>query len=85
MRMDDGHMLGRGVVLLGFFGHIFLQSRAERGEQGKTDLRLRKDTLGGGTRRGARLFHLDGTKAERWRTLTNRYSETAPPMGASAT
>jgi hypothetical protein len=29
MGMDDGHMFESGLVLLAFFGHMFLQSEAE--------------------------------------------------------
>jgi hypothetical protein len=32
MRMDDEHIVGKGLGLLAFFGHTFLQSGAERGE-----------------------------------------------------
>jgi hypothetical protein len=32
MRMADGHVLGRGLVLLAFFGPTWLQSGAEQGE-----------------------------------------------------
>src|SRR5213080_3408740 len=51
MRVDEGHMLEGGRVLLAFFRHTFLQSGGEREEQGKTGLLLRKDTRGGGERR----------------------------------
>ena len=53
MRMDDGHVLGRGRVLLTFFRHTFLQSGEERREQGKTGILLSKDTIGEGTRQGS--------------------------------
>jgi hypothetical protein len=51
MRMDDGPVLRGGCVLLAFCGHTFLQSGEERGEQGKTGLRLSKETIVGGERR----------------------------------
>jgi hypothetical protein len=47
MRMDAEHMLGHGLGLLAFFGHTFLQSGAERGEQGETGILLHKDRIGG--------------------------------------
>jgi hypothetical protein len=47
MRMDDEHILGHGLGLLAFVGHMFLQSGAERGEQGETGLLLHKDRIGG--------------------------------------
>jgi hypothetical protein len=72
MRMDDGHILGRGVVLLAFFGHTFLQSGVGSGEHGQTGCLLSKDTIGGGALRAASLFHLERTKAERWRDANNR-------------
>jgi hypothetical protein len=59
MWMDDRHLLRSWGVLLAFFSHMFLQSSAERGEHGKTGLLLSKETIGGGARRAARLFHLD--------------------------
>jgi hypothetical protein len=52
MRMDDGHVLGSGRVLLAFFRHTFLQSGGERREQGKTGILLSKDTMVEGTRQG---------------------------------
>src|SRR4029434_5452696 len=51
MRVDEGHILEGGGVLLAFFSHTFLQSGGEREEPGKTGLLLRKDTRGGGERR----------------------------------
>jgi hypothetical protein len=51
MRVEDGHILEGGRILLAFFRHTFLQSGGEREEQGKTGLLLRKDTRGGGERR----------------------------------
>ena len=48
MRMDDGHMLRRGLGLFAFLGHTFLQSGAVRGEEGKTGSLLRKATMVGG-------------------------------------
>jgi hypothetical protein len=71
MGMDDRHMLRSWCVLLAFFSPMFLQSRAERGEHGKTGLLLSKDTIGGGARRAASLFHLDGASAQRWRNANN--------------
>ena len=59
MRMDHGHHLGRGRILLAFFRHTFLQSGAERGEHEKTGRLLSKDTIVGGARRVPILFHLD--------------------------
>ena len=59
MRMEDGHMFRSECVRLAFFRPMFLQSGEERGEHGKTGLLLGKDTIGGGTRRAASLFHLD--------------------------
>ena len=44
MRMHEGHRLGHGLVLLAFFGHTFLQSGAERGEEGETERLLSKET-----------------------------------------
>ena len=52
MRMEDGHVLGSGRVLLAFFRHTFLQFGEERGEQGKTGILLRKDTMGEGALQG---------------------------------
>jgi hypothetical protein len=53
MRMDDEHIVGHGLGLLAFFGHRFLQSGAERGEQGETGLLLHKERIGGrATQRG---------------------------------
>src|SRR6266545_4515769 len=71
MRMEDGQVLRRGLVLLAFFGHTFLQSGEEWGEQGKTELLLRKDTIVGGVLRAANLFHLERTSAQRWRDANN--------------
>ena len=70
MRVDDGHIFGRGFVLLTFFGHMFLQSGEEWGEH------LRKETIVGGVLRAARLFHLDRTKAERWRNANTALEAT---------
>jgi hypothetical protein len=67
MRMDDGHMCGRGLVLLAFFGHTCRQSGAERGEHGKRGGVLRQDIMGGSAWHAARLFHLDRINAQRWR------------------
>jgi hypothetical protein len=53
IRMDNGHVLGSGLVLLAFFGHTFLQSGAEWGEQGKTGILLSKDTIVEGGRQGS--------------------------------
>ena len=47
MRMDDEHSVGHGLGLLAFFGHTFLQSGAERGEEGETGSLLHKDRIGG--------------------------------------
>ncbi len=47
MRMDDEHIVGNGLGLLAFFGHTFLQSGAERGEQGEAGSLLHKDRIGG--------------------------------------
>ena len=46
-RRDDEHILGNGRGLLAFFGHLFLQSGAERGAQGETGILLHKDSIGG--------------------------------------
>jgi hypothetical protein len=53
MRMKDGQVVGSGRVLLAFFGHRFLQSGEERGEQGKTGILPSKDTMGEGARQGS--------------------------------
>src|SRR6266446_6651615 len=58
MWVENGHIVGRGCVLLAFFshtffGHTFLQSGSERGEQGKTGLLLSKDTIVEGARQGS--------------------------------
>ena len=47
MRMDERHILGKGRGFLAFFGHTFLQSGAEREEQGQTGSLGHKDTMGG--------------------------------------
>jgi hypothetical protein len=53
MRVEHGHVLGRGGVLLVFFGHMFLQAGSAWGEHGKTGILLRKDTIGEGARQGS--------------------------------
>ena len=59
-----GIVFGRGLVLLPFFSHTFLQSGEAWGEQGKTGLLLARIQRGGAS---GELFHLDGTSAQRWR------------------
>jgi hypothetical protein len=81
MRVEEGHMFGHGLVLLACLGHMFLPSGAERREQGKTALLLRKDTLRGGARRAARLFHLERTNAERWRDANMAVERTGHTTG----
>jgi len=54
---------GAGVCFLPFFAI----GSSSLGSRGESKILLRKDTLGGGALRGARLFHLDRTSAERWR------------------
>src|SRR5262245_37592415 len=58
-----GMFSGAGVCFLPFFAI----GSSSLGSRGESKILLRKDTLGGGALRGARLFHLDGTSAERWR------------------
>jgi hypothetical protein len=56
--MEEGHGLGSGRILLAFFRHTFLQSGA--GGRAREDrMPLRKDILGGGVLRAARLLHLE--------------------------
>jgi hypothetical protein len=42
MRMDDGPILRRGVVLLAFFGHTFLQGCQERARKERTRIYVHK-------------------------------------------
>src|SRR5262249_31419957 len=58
-----GMFSGAGVCFLPFFAI----GSSSLGSRGESKILLRKDTLGGGALRGARLFHLDRTSAERWR------------------
>jgi hypothetical protein len=53
MRVENGHVLGSGWVLLAFLGHPFLQTGSGWGEQGKTGLLLGKNTMGEGARQGS--------------------------------
>ena len=89
MRMEDGHVLRCGLVLLALFGHTCRQSGEERGEQEQTGLLRSKDTIVEGVLRAARLFHLERTKAQRWRDAntsleSDRVKRWRAALGASA-
>ena len=86
MRVDAGHILEGGRVLLAFFRHTFLQAGGEREEQGKPGLLLRKATRGGGERRDCFIWieparSVGGTLTTRIMRLTAR-GEGLPPHDA---
>src|SRR4029453_13413994 len=88
MRVDEGHILEGGRVLLAFFSHTFLQSGGEREEQGKTGLLLRKDTRGGGERRDCFILieparSVRGTLTTACSRLPTALARTSLPLSAA--
>ena len=74
MRVDEGHMLEGGCGLLAFFEPYVPPVRGRAG-------RARKDATSAAQgytrrRRAARLFHLDGTSAQRWRNANTALEAT---------
>src|SRR5262249_61237402 len=82
MWMEKGHIFECARVLLAFFSHTCLQSGEEWGAEGKTGLRLCKDTRGGGRRRDC--FILREPRRGVGGTLTTAFSRRLPASARDA-